>query len=367
VADDPATLDLLEALAAEFSAATGSPVTVLARAVDTLHLSLAAAELANEPPPDLIWADQNALAVLLAAEQVQPLPANIAADSLAALQAAARADGALYGAPMAASGALLLLYNRELVAAPPTTSDELILRARTASSANTAGLVMFWDDVRWFLPWFYAFGGALAGGDGSRPTLDTPALSQTIELMRELYVAAPPEGEAYIPGQRRFAAGTAAFAIDADWALPRYQAVSDTLDLGIAPLPRVPATGRMAAPVLNGNFLMLHRDVNGPTQQAALDFIAFMQRPAVQAQIPAALGRLPALRSALSDPAIQADPWLAAAAQQAENAPALPPTVVARCALYGIGVWLPTVLDGRVPAEEAPQRMQREAEACVNR
>ncbi len=366
VAENEAGLAFATALAAEFTAAGGSPVDVVARDADTLRLSLAAAELAGEAAPDLIWADQNALVGLFADARIQPLAAGNLADTIPALRTAATYADTLYGAPIAADGALLLLYNRALVAAPPTTSDELIVRARAASTADTAGLVMFWDDVRWLLPWFYAFGGALADSAGARPTLDTPAMEQTLNLLRELYSSGPREGDAYIPGQRRFAAGFAALAVDGSWALPRYAAVSDTLDLGIAPLPRVPATGRAAAQVLNGTYLMVAGDRGSAAAALAEELIAFVQRPEVQERIPAQLGRLPALRTVLVSAAVRDDPALAAAAALADSAPNVPPSIAARCALFGIGVWLPVTLDGRIDLAEAPQRMQREAEACVN-
>lgn len=363
VAENEAGLAFASALAAEFSAAGDVPVEVVAREPDTLRLSLAAAALAGDPPPDLIWADQNALVGLVAEAQLQPLA--VEADVLPALRVAVTYADGMYGAPIAADGALLLYYNRALVAVPPATSDALIVQSRAAVTAATAGLVMFWDDVRWLLPWLYAFGGNLAGGDGAQPTLDTPEMAQTLTLMRELYSAAPREGDAYVPGQRRFAAGAAAFAVDGDWALPRYRAVSDTLDLGIAPLPRVPATGRAAAPVLNGSYLMLHRDVAAADVAAAEAFSAFVQSASIQERIAAELGRLPAVRAALTSPAVREDPALAAAAALAEDAPAIAPTVVTRCALFGISVWLPSTLDGRTDLAEAPLRMQREAEACV--
>jgi ABC-type glycerol-3-phosphate transport system substrate-binding protein len=364
VAEEGPALEFVAALAAEFAVASGTQFTVVPRTADTLRLSIVAAELAAEPPPDLIWADQNVLAGLIADDRLQPLTGAALADTLPALVTAATVDGLLYGAPIAADGALLLLYNRALVDLPPTTSDELIVRARAATTASTAGLVMFWDDVRWLVPWLYAFGGALA--DGAQPTLDTAEMAQTLTLLRELYSAAPREGDAYVPGQRRFAAGNAALAVDGSWALPRYRAVSDTLDLGIAPLPRVPATGRAAAPPLNGTYLTVYRDATGPTAALAADFIAFLHQSEVQERLPAELARLPAVRSALTSAAVQADPALAAAAALAPNAPGLPPTVAVRCALFGIAVWLPVSLDGRIDLAEAPQRMQREADACVS-
>lgn len=370
VAEDGAALAAVRDLAAAFSARGGAPLTVVARPPDGLRLSLATAELAGEEPPDLIWADGENLAGLIADGRLQPLPADLApADALPALRTAATAGGELWGMPVAASGALLLLYNKGLIDEAPTTSDALIVRARAAETVEVAGLVQAWDEARWALPWLYAFGGAPTSPDGQTITLDTPAMTATLNLLRELYTAAPDDGAGYSRGRRLFAQGYAALAIDGDWSLPTYRAVSDTLELGIAPLPVVPATGRRAVPTLGGTFLMLARDLAGGPLDEGRAFAAFLAEPETQAGLAQALGRLPATAGGLArkGDGWAADPALAAAATLAGDAPGLPPTVAARCALYGIDVWLPSLLSGGIPASEIPTRMQREAEACLGR
>lgn len=366
VAEEGAALAAVEALAGEYAAAAGIPVQVVARPADALRLSLATAELTGDPPPDLIWGDANALAGLMADGRLQPIgPASAAPAALPALITSATADGQFWGWPVAARGALLLLYNRAIVAEPPTTSDELILRSRASETALVAGLVQAWDEAAWLAPWLYAFGGALTSADGASITLNTPAMEQALNLMRELYVAAPDDGDSYRRGQRLFAQGYAAILLDGDWALEQYRAVSDTLDLGIAPLPVVPATGRPAAPLLGGDFLMLHRDLSGERLEQARELMAYLGAPERQADLAAAFGRLPADPEALAglDPA--ADPALAAVAVLAARSPGLPPTPAARCAVRGVDVWLRSLLTGVTDAAETATRMQREAEACL--
>lgn len=369
VAEEGAALEAVRALAADF-AAGGPPLEVVARPPDGLRLSLATAAMVGDPLPDLIWADGETLAGLLADGRLQPLDAELFPDdTLPALRTAASAEGELWGLPVAADDGLLLLYNRTLVAEPPATSDALIARARAAETPDVAGLVMAWDEARWLLPWLYAFGGAPTSPDGLQVTLDTPAMTSTLNLLRELYTAAPDDGAGYGRGRRLFAQGYAALAIDGDWSLEAYRAVSDTLDLGIAPLPVVPATGRRAAPVLGGTYLMLAAGLEGEPLERARALAAFLGESATQGQLAAALGRLPARADALTqgERPWAADPALAAAASLAETAPGLPPTAAVRCALYGIDVWLPSLLRGSLPSSELPGRMQREAEACLAR
>lgn len=370
VAEDEPALLAVRDLAERFAEDAGVALEVVARPPDGLRLSLATAELTGDPLPDLLWADGETLAGLIVDGRIQPLASDLLPpDTLPALRTAATAEGATWGMPVAAHGALLLLHNRALAPGPPATSDALIVAARAAESAEVAGLVMAWDEARWLLPWLHAFGGAPTSLDGLTVTLDTPAMTPTLNLLRELYTASDPDGDGYGRGRRIFAQGYAAYAIDGDWSLEAYRAVSDTLDLGIAPLPVVPATDRPAAPVLGGTYLMLARELEDEGLDQGRAFAAYLAEPANQLRLAEALGRLPATTGALSSAKgpWATDPALAGAAALAAAAPGLPPTAAARCALYGIDVWLPSLYRGVIPAADLPARMQREAEACLVR
>jgi arabinogalactan oligomer/maltooligosaccharide transport system substrate-binding protein len=367
VAEDEPALSAARTAIEAAAATAGVPVSIAARPPDGVRLSVSTAALVGEPPPDLIWADQEALIGLLADGQLQPVAPELAGDALPALLTAGTQGGELWGAPVAASADLLLLYNRALVSAPPATSDELIVGARAASTPEIAGLVMAWDEARWLLPWIYGFGGAPVSADGETITLDTPETNGALNLLRELYAAGEDETHNFRAAQRLFGQGYAAMAIDGAWNLETYRAMSDTLDLGIAPLPRIPATGRPATPPLGGTYLMFHRELQGEARAQAEALVGALAAPEAQLSLALGLGRLPAQVGLLRDPALGENPALVAAAALAADAPGLPPTLAARCALFGIDIWLPGVLAGSSEPAEAATRMQREGEACVTR
>uniref|UniRef100_UPI002ACDAC68 extracellular solute-binding protein n=1 Tax=Chloroflexus sp. TaxID=1904827 RepID=UPI002ACDAC68 len=215
---------------------------------------------------------------------------------------------------------------------------------------------------RWLAPWFYAAGGAFTTPNGAEPTLDTPAMTATLTLLRDLYRAAPRNGDSYARGQRLLAQGFAAYAIDGDWAWPTYRALSDTFQIGIAPLPTF--NGNPAQPLIGGSLLLRHRDGQA-TQADVAALVEILYQPAIQLRLSAALGRLPARRELLADPSIQAEPARAAAATQAATAPGLPPTLAARCAIFGVESYLYSATTNDPPLKDAPARMQREALACL--
>lgn len=362
------TLDLVRTLAGEFGAQAGVQLHVVPKSAEDLRIDLLTAGLLNEPPPDLLWASHQSLAELLLDEQLQPVDAAVVPDMLLpALLEGASFDGQLWGVPLAASDPLLLLANRELVADLPTTTDELITQSRTFSATEEVGLVVAWGEGRWLLAWLNGFGGRATTPDGLQPTLDTPEMDSTLNLLRELFVAAPeePADQGYAEGSARFAAGQAALAIDGAWTLPDYRASAVGPQLAIAPLPRIPATDRQAAPPLGGTYLLFQRALNDERLEYARGFAAYLTSPAVQRQIVSTTRRLPALRATLTDPLLTEDELLAAAAVQAEAAPGLPPTRAFRCALYGIEVRIGAVLAGDLENDEATRAMQQDAEGCM--
>ncbi|RMD73755.1 MAG: extracellular solute-binding protein [Chloroflexi bacterium] len=335
-------------------------ITIVPRDPDGLLISLATDRLLGLPPPDLIWANQEALVGLLADQVLAPLAIQLPDDLLPGLRTLASSNNTLWGAPITAQDMLLLLY--QLDRTPPATAADLVAAAQAARTSERAGFVQGWGAARWLAPWFYAAGGAFTTPDGAEPTLDTPAMTTTLTLFRDLYRAAPRNGDSYARGQRLLAQGFAAYAIDGDWAWPTYRAISDTFQIGIAPLPAF--NGNPAQPLIGGSLLMRHRDGQAtPAEVAAL--AATLYQPEVQLRLSAALGRLPARRELLTDPSIQADPTRAAAATQAATAPGLPPTPAARCAIFGVESYLYSATTGDPPIKDAPARMQREALACL--
>jgi ABC-type glycerol-3-phosphate transport system substrate-binding protein len=360
------SLTLVRTLAAEFAQQASISITVEARPRDSLRLSLLAAELADEPPPALIWGSHNDLAELLLDERIQSIgPAAQASHVLPALVTSASAQGRLWGEPLAATESLLLLANGTLAPQMPATTDELIAQSRAVQAPERAGIVAAWDEARWLLAWLNGYGGAPTTPDGTRPTLNTPQMRSALNLLLELVQAAPDEQFDYASARAYFTSQQAAFMVDGTWALPDYRNPVLALNLQIAPMPRVPATGRRAAPALGGTYLMYHRTLSGEELRQARAFGGYLQQPEIQIRLARALQRPPALRAVLAAPPIAGDAQLVAASAQAAEAIGLPPTQALRCALQSIETRLGPLLAGEIDQQTAAEEMQQQAEQCL--
>jgi ABC-type glycerol-3-phosphate transport system substrate-binding protein len=359
-------LTLVRDLAADFGQQTAISITVEARPADSLRLSLLAAELADEPPPALIWGSHNDLAELLLDERIQAVgPAAQASHVLPALVTSATAQGRLWGEPLAATQSLLLLANGNLAPRIPGTTDELIAASRAAQGPERAGVVAAWDEARWLLAWLNGYGGAPTTPDGVRPTLNTPQMRSALNLLLELVQATPDEQIDYASARAFFTSQQAVYMIDGTWAVPDYENPVLGLNMVIAPMPRVPATGRRAAPALGGTYLMYHRTLSGEELRQARAFGSYLQQPDTQIRLARALQRPPALRAALTAPPIATDARLAPAAAQAPEAIGLPPTRALRCALQSIEARLVPLLAGEIDQQTAAEEMQQQAELCL--
>ena len=357
----------LERLIGQVAAPQGLAVNVTTRSRDALYADISADRLAGEPPPDLIWATQEELALLQRDKLIQPAADGIDEQTvLPATLAGATLEGQRWGTPVAASGMLLLLYNRKLVGGAPASTDALIVSSRAQRRDGNVGLVAGWAEPRWFAALLAGYGGSLVGPD-DRPALDTPQTVAALNLLKELRVAGPPAPSTYGEGARLFQRGQAAFALDGDWAIEAYRQYTDTLELGIARMPVVPATGRVAAPPLNGVYLMYSGALGGERQAQARKLAAALLQPDAQARIAGELGLLPALKSALGSPAVQQHPLLGPAAAQVDGAAGLPASRGLHCAWETLAVTLPSVLVGDLPPDKAAPQLQSDALACLSR
>lgn len=338
-------------------------VQLTTKSTDALQADLHAALIADLPLPDLVWGTQDDLGILARQGLIQPAKDDLAADQfILATISGATLDNQRWGTPLAAQGALYLLYNRKLVGEAPQTTDALIVAARNQTTGNRFGLVAAWAEPRWLAAWLNGAGGTTLGGDG-QPTLNTEEMIAALNLLKELRRTGPPPPSTYADGVKLFREGRAAFAIDGDWAIESYRQYTDTLDLGIAPMPLFSATGRAAAAPLNGIYLMYNADLAGVQLERAYALANALTQPEVQVQIARDLALLPALRAALADPALHDIPTIVAA--RVENATGLPPTQALRCAWSAISILLPPVLLGEVDQEDAGRLMQDRANNCI--
>ena len=263
--------------------------------------------------PELLWTVNDHAGPLVVAGLLHPLgelfDRDLLIDSVVM-------NGETWGVPISSGNHLMLLCNRDLVDAPPPTSDELIAAARRVSDGERFGLVYNQVEPLWMVPWLAGFGGEVFAADGITPTLDSDAMIATLQFLADLkfeHAVVAPESD-YATTDALFKAGNAACIVNGDWSLGDYRSVLGDR-LGVAPLPTISATGLDPAPYTSGKYLLVSAQVTDEQLDAIERFIAFVTSEAIQTELFQTFSRLPARRSVLDSDAVQSDPLLSDAAR----------------------------------------------------
>jgi arabinogalactan oligomer/maltooligosaccharide transport system substrate-binding protein len=161
-------------------------------------------------------------------------------DALAALAY----QGSLYGLPLAVKS-LALYYRTDLVATPPTTTDELVALGRRLTTGGRFGLAYKSTDLYGHAPWLFGFGGRLFDERGA-VDLDGRAALDAAEFARALGAIMPPDVDGAAVATL-FGAGKAAMAISGPWLATELPA---GVPWAVTSLPIVSPTGRPATPFL---------------------------------------------------------------------------------------------------------------------
>ncbi len=361
---------LLDALGAEFMKT--NPDVVVKRvhySYDDLRNEFRAQSL-NGQPPELVRASGEFAGPFSELGIVRPIDQIFARDFLdqyyAGALAGATVKGKLWGLPDNYGNHLMLLYNKALVSTVPSNTDAWIaqLKSLTDAAAGQYGLVYPLNESYWLVPWLGGFGGwPLDAAD--RPALDTLEMADALQFVSDLKFVhhVVPEKADYNAAYDLFRQGKAAYIIDGMWNLERYQGLG--IDVGVAPLPRVSASGLSPAPMATGRYWFISNRVDDAKLDAAARFIELMTSPDTQQQWLEKMRRLPSAKDASRSDVITKDPILSGAVAQLRVARGVPPALEMACAWQGIDRYLPEVMAGTLNPEDAAPAMQAEAEACV--
>ena len=283
--------------------------------------------------------------------------------------AGATVGGTLWAVPESLCGYLMLIYNKELIAVPPSTTDDMLMvaRAMTDEAAGTWGLVLNIGEPLWVVPWLGGFGGWMLDAVTDMPTLDSAAMTGALQLLRDLsstYKVVPP-GCDYETARVLFEEGKAAMLIDGDWALGSW--IQTGMDLMVAPLPKVSQTGLWPTPMTEGRYYIVGQHVTAGTREfeAVKRFVEFMTGEYAQQAWLEGLGKMPSNRRVAESDSIQQDPLLAGAAAQLEKARGKPAALQFRCFWDSVFASQDKVLDGTLSPDEAARKMQEDADRCI--
>ncbi len=366
--DEPA---IEEEVAAKFEAwaaenAPGSTLTITHYDTENLRTEFQTAALAGTGP-DFLWTVNDHAGPFTAASLLQPV------DDLVDLSvfvepavAAVKLNGQTWGVPIQNGNHLMLLYNKSLVDAPPTTTDELIALAQSFEGSDVQGFAYNLNEPFWLAPWWGGYGGSVFAEDGVTPTLNTEAMVNAFALVQGFKYdsAIVPEECDYDCADTLFKEGKAAMIINGDWSLAGYQeALGD--DLGVARIPDI-SGGGTPAPYTSGKFFMLPASLEGDRKEVVLAFIKYLTTDKQnQLDLSVPFKRLPALAAALEDESISSDPILAGSADQMTVGTPMPTVPEMRCVWDSIRPNLEAVMGDSATPEDAAAAAQEAAETCV--
>ncbi len=224
--------------------------------------------------------------------------------------------GSLWGLPMTVKS-LALFYRTDLVATPPTTTDELMLLGPAMRKKDGYAIAYANIDLYGHAPWLFGYGGQIMDERGEL-AIASPQAAQAMEFARKLVAEklAPARAEAPLVSSL-FNDGQAATAISGPWFIA---GIDSKVPWAVAALPIVSATGKHATPFLGAEgVLMSSRAKDKNTAFGVMDWLTSDRSAIERAKLARQVVPNPA---AYRDPDVAKDPVLTAfRAQLAHTAP----------------------------------------------
>ena len=272
--------------------------------------------------PDLLMIQSDNLADLLSAQALQPLE-RIEADTLSAKgRDAFMLDGRLWALPFYFDSQLVF-YNTRLVSeAPPEdwTLDDLERIADSIAAAGRTPLSWNLYSAYWLLSFASGFGKpSISDPDGGvRP--DDQGTQKALAWMLDMIESGRLEALERDAMIARFASGEIGMILSGSYSIPEFERIG--LDFAVAPYPRVPATGRSVAPLLDFKGFAMSRSSRSPVSaQRLLEHLCGI---GVQQRFSSALSKLPANDQAW-DVASNSNRYYAQLSRSAEIGLVIPP------------------------------------------
>ncbi len=262
---------------------------------------------------------------------------------------------------------LTLVYNRKLVPVPPTTDRELIeIGKRLTADLNGDGKIdrygIAWNYTEpfFFIPFLTGFGGWVMDERG-RPTLDTQATVEALRFvkdLRDVHHIIPNEAD-YNVADILFKDGNAGMIINGDWSWAGYQKAG--LDIGVAPLPRITATGLWCGTMVSPKGFSLNANISEEKKKWALELIRYLMAPENQRESTKELYTVPTHRAVQELPFVRENSILRNSQIQIDHGRPMPVVPELRAIWDAMRPSYQAVLAGTKSAEQAARDMQSQA------
>ncbi len=355
----------LEASAATWNQAhPDAPLTLVAVPYDAFGDKLTSA-IPNGNGPDLFIYGNDRLGDWAASDLVAPIgywldaptAARFSDDALAGLATGGRP----FGLPLAVKS-LALFYRTDLIATPPTTTDDLVALTPAMQARGVYPLVYANVDLYGHAPWLHGFGGHILDGAGVPTLADAPAAAAAAfarRLVDQRVVPADANGTVV---STLFQEGKAAMAISGPWFISELR---PDIPWKVTTLPTVSATGRAAAPLLGiEGVLMSSRAGDRAAAYAVMAFLSSDEQAAARA---IAARQVVPNRGAYADPALRDDAVLTAFRAQSEQAVPMPSAPAMRLIWTPYQTALGDIMAGRAAAPARLAALQAEVTGYLGR
>ncbi|MEW9553241.1 extracellular solute-binding protein [Nonomuraea sp. NPDC050783] len=235
-------------------------------------------------------------------------------------------DGTAAGVPWV-SDTRVLFYRRDILAAqgitrPPATWEELRATARTLAARGGGAFgyhIPQWDNT---LPVIMTWtrGGEIVDGNG-KIDFDTPEFHRAVDTYLGLYADGSVPTDADFDQVQGFVTGATPMLVSGPYLADAIESAAPQLKgrWWAAPVPG----GHAHTSLLAGSALGVWRA--GGRKEDALRLLDYLSEPSTQVAWYRLSGQLPAVKAALDDAALAADPLVAVYSRQLRDARPLPP------------------------------------------
>ncbi len=298
-------------------------------------------------------------------EQILPLEQTQIENAAQYLDAALRScqvEGIQYGLPVLFDS-VALIYNKDLIADPPQSFDELLAlaRAQTNPAQDRWGLVLPLLSQYHTYPFIEGYGGYTFQCDRGVCSLDDIGLNNEgavrgVQLLSDLYLKEKLFPEPLADRTRMtshalslFTAGQAAMLIDGPWVEPQIKAAG--IDYGVTELPALPGATRAPRPFTV--FQAMYVAAGTARADESIALINHIASPKSIETLQAALGRIPARRDIVRSTAFRNNAALQGWYDQAVGGTPLPGLIEMNSLWYPWGHALDLSIPGLAPAQDA--------------
>lgn len=275
-------------------------------------------------------------------------------------------EGKVWGLPDQVGNHLTLVANRALVDTIATDTDTWLRQLRAATIDHDGdgkpeqyGLVFNLLEPFWLVPWVGGFGGVVMD-EQSRPTLDTPAMAQALGFLSALKKSRVVPLECDYPlADTIFKEGRAAYLINGPWSWQGYRDAG--LDIQLAPLPMVSATGLWPAPLISAKCYSINRYLDPATRRCTAALLSWLTGPEVQLDLARRLGVQPGDLTAAAAPELRDDPLMMASRAQIARGRLMPIVPEMRAVWDAMRPSYQSVMNGELAPAAAAAAMQAQA------